>query len=265
VGKREFYWECIKVAFKNWLGITSAVFFVFFGALAFFRPQWGETVNIITWAIPLAVFIATLSWAPFSVFDKCAKSKEKLQKELDDIKDRQPYMCFVKAENVQAPLRDLVTGELRGLPWFTHAIFANAPTLSTKGATAEKVVGHVELYDDSRQLLFSMIGRWAETPERAEVGSRVVETNQIDMAPNAMPRALDVVLKYEGEEECYGLNNETPTRAPLDWKDKYRKLISGTYIIKIRLRGTNVDNEFWFVLTNPGVDGKVELTEVYDF
>jgi hypothetical protein len=125
-------------------------------------------------------------------------------------------------ENERAPLVNMATGHVIGTPDFTHAIFANDPPTSTRGAIAERVVAHVEFFDASRSnLIFpAMVGRWSETPERAQVGPRVVETNQIDIAPNAMPRRLDIVLKYQAEADCYGLNNDTPQRAPSGWRDK---------------------------------------------
>jgi hypothetical protein len=167
-------------------------------------------------------------------------------------------------ENVKAPLYNKANGQITGIPRFSHAIFANNPKDSSKGAIAEKVVGHLEFYDKNRKKLIfpPMIGRWAETPERAEVGARVVETNQIDIAPNAMPRTLDIVLKYDDEDDCYGLNNDTPQRAPSGWRDNLRKLPPGEYAVKIRLRGTNYDNcnkPFWLEINNQGKNLPVVL------
>ncbi|MBU2008670.1 MAG: hypothetical protein KJ624_02265 [Chloroflexi bacterium] len=126
---------------------------------------------------------------------------------------------------------------------------------------AEKVVAHIEFFDTSRSnLIFpAMVGRWSETPERAQVGPRVVETNQVDIAPNAMPRRLDIVLKYQAEADCYGLNNDTPQRAPSGWRDMARRMPPGRYAVRIRLRGVNVDSMFWFSLENGGLGQQVSL------
>lgn len=180
---------------------------------------------------------------------------------------REPTMVFSGNgwENVEAPLRNYATGEVIGVPVFSHAIFANDPLNSRQGITAEKVVAHLEFYDDAKiniYPLFSMIGRWSETPERAQVGSRVVETNQIDIAPNALPRALDIVLKYDTEDDCYGLNNDTPQRSPLGWRDVDRKLPLGSYKVKIRLRGSNLDQSFWLSLMNAGAGERITLHPV---
>jgi hypothetical protein len=164
-------------------------------------------------------------------------------------------------ENVQAPLMNSATGQVIGTPVFTHAIFSNDPEDSRRGVTAEKVVAHLEFSEfESRRILFKMIGRWSETPERAQVGARVVETNQIDIAPNAMPRTLDIVIKYDDEDDCYGLNNDTPNRAPRGWRDEGRKLPPGSYSVKIRLRGNNIDQEFWLGLKNEGVGKRIWLS-----
>ena len=163
-------------------------------------------------------------------------------------------------ENVQAPLRNIVTGVVMGTPVFSHALFANDPIDSQRGITAEKVVAHLDFYNQDRScLLFKMVGRWSEAPERAQVGSRVVETNQIDIAPNAMPRALDIVLKYDDEDDCYGLNNETPQRAPSGWRDISRVLSPGFYSVKIRLRGNNLDQCFWLDFENKGINNRIVL------
>lgn len=180
---------------------------------------------------------------------------------LNKIEGAKPKIAFKGTENVTAPLRNIQTGQVFGTPTFTHAIFANDPKVSTKSATAEKVLGHVSFYtSDRKTMLFEMVGRWAETPERAMVGPKVVDTNQIDMAPNAMPRTLDIVMKYAQDDDCYGLNNDNPARSPMDWRDKTRKLSIGEYAIKVRIRGTNVDDLFWFILKNPGAGSEVILT-----
>ena len=179
---------------------------------------------------------------------------------------REPKIVFSGKgwENVQAPLMNLTTGQVIGVPTFAHAIFANDPIDSRKGVTAEKVVAHLEFSEcESDRILFTMIGRWSETPERAQVGSRVVETNQIDIAPNAIPRALDIVLKYDGEDDCYGLNNDTPQRAPAGWRDEGRKLPPGIYSVKIRLRGSNLDQEFWLGLKNDGAGKPIYLSPMF--
>ncbi len=213
-------------------------------------PTWG-------W---LTLLILGLVITPFFAFHK-------IRERLDRLENKRPCMRFVSSENVKTPLWGNVR-EIRmviGEPRFTHAIFANDPKSSIKGSTAERVVAHLDFYDKSRsQLMFSLTGRWADTPERATVGLHVVDTNQINIAPNAMPRYLDVVLKYDDEDECYGLNNETPVRATAGpgWRDETRKLEPATYAVKIRLRGLNLDDVFWFSLVNPGKSSEVELKAV---
>jgi len=210
-----------------------------------------------------------LSWQQLGFFlyalSSCIVIGQLIQR-VRQYENKKPNMCLRNSENVKVPLyfTDPVDNirKVIGEPTFTRAIFANDPKSPKKGAVAEKVVAHIDFYDYSRkESLFSMVGRWAETPERAQVGVRVIETNQIDIAPNAMPRSLDVVLKYDDEVACYGLNNETPIRVlpGSGWRDIERKLDLGIYAVQIRLRGTNVDEVFWFELTNSGKGSKVEL------
>jgi hypothetical protein len=210
--------------------------------------------------------INILLWGIIIYFIGSAAIIGQLTFRLHKIEHKKPVMKLATEfwNNVEAPIRNVVTGQIMGKPVFTHAVFVNDPKNSTEGAVAEKVIAHIEFYDVSMtKLLFpSMVGRWSETPERAQIGERVVDTNQIDLPPNAMPRNLDVVLKYDEEICCYGLNNETPSRAPTDWRDSNRKLTAGEYAVKIRLRGNNVEETFWLKLENGGADHRINLQTI---
>jgi len=104
-----------------------------------------------------------------------------------------------------------------------------------------------------------MVGRWADAQEKAEVGGGITDTNKIDIPPDAMPHPLDLVLKYDEDIECYGLDDDTPIHAPDDWRDKRRKLGRGLWAVKVSIAGTNVDETFWLSLINRGKAEKVRI------
>ena len=181
-----------------------------------------------------------------------------LQSKLDGIKNARPNIVLFKTENFPNPIRNIATGEILGEPWFARVQFANDPLYQIQMVEASKVVGHVGIYGQAGQHLYNMIGRWAETKEIA-VGGQPIEIDSIDIPANGRPYPMDIGLKYREDEEFYGYNNDNPRLAPIDWRDRQKQLPAGTYSVRVRLRGNNVDKEFWFNLTNKGKGENVEL------
>lgn len=265
--KREFYGEWIKNAFSGKLRLAEAVSFLLtilgWGVTQLY-PMLGDVMSFLIVAIPAAVLLGTIILgfllAPYLIYAETESKRSAFEEQLTALEETSPEMRFHDWRNHQAPIRNQRTGQVSGEPFFTQVQFVNDPEVSTQAAEAERVVGHIEVYDRNRSTkLFRMVGRWADTDEFAQVGPAVIELNQINIAPNAVPRTLDVVLKYEEDDDCHGYNNETPREAPRDWRDHRRRLEKGDYAVRVRLRGRNVDEEFWFSLHNPGSGGQVEL------
>lgn len=183
------------------------------------------------------------------------------QEELASLKATLPRLKFHSWENEQAVISN-ATGKVYGTPFFFHALFNNDPEKSTPSAHARKVAAHIEFWTQEGERLFSMVGRWAYTPEVAQKGREVVEEPTIDLSPNAVPKRLDLVLKYREDDACYAYNNEVPLHGPSDWREPTRLLKSGSYLVIVRLRGENVDETFRLSLVNGGIGQLVELRQV---
>ena len=87
--------------------------------------------------------------------------------------------------------------------------------------------------------------------------SQVAVTPQVDILPGAS-EPLDVVVRYDGEDECYGWNNESyfvSIRNP-----KWR-LPKGRYAVEVRICSASEVCEKEFRLTNEGAQGPFLLAE----
>jgi hypothetical protein len=203
--------------------------------------------------LPFVVLIAFVAIAFWVIYD--------LNHSLEQIKNARPNIALIKIENFPKPIRNIRTGEILGTPWFAQLKFANDPLSERQMVEASKVVGHISVYGQAGQHLYDMIGRWAETKEVA-VGGQPIEIDSINIPANGRPYPMDIAMKYPEDEEFYGYNNDNPKLAPTDWRDRQRRLPAGTYLIRIRLRGNNVDKEFCLDLTNKGKGENVELKAV---
>ena len=256
---------------------------IFAWVLAFLLPGGGTM--LATWSIPanvsirtaaiygfvggllglafllIVVYVTQFILAPKKQRDEARKETEKLQDTLGQINNARPNMVLVRTENFPSPITNVRTGAVIGTPWFARVQFANDPLSSLQAVDANNVAGHIEIYSQDRQhSYFKMIGRWSETKEVA-VGGQPIETDQIVIPANGRPYPMDIGLKYREDGEFYGCNNDNP-RLAADWRDRQKRLPVGDYSIRVRLRGNNVDKEFWFELANKGKGENVELKAV---
>lgn len=95
------------------------------------------------------------------------RDRDRLQQQLDSIKNALPNIELVGIENVPAPIRNVKNGSILGEPIFTHVNFANKPLTPLQVADAINVAGHIDIYNQDGKHLFNMIGRWSETKEEA--------------------------------------------------------------------------------------------------
>lgn len=147
-------------------------------------------------------------------------------------------------------------------PNFTRIWIANEPMKAVQEVEACNIYGEITFYRDTgKNVLFTMGGRWAETKEIAD-GGQPIEIDQIVLPPNGRPFCMDIGLKYGDEDEFYGYNNETPRKNTKGFRDHDRKLDSGNYTVKLRLRCKGVDRSFWFQLKNGGAGQNVSLIPI---
>jgi len=262
-------------AFHRWLAflkpvlyaaVVAAILTIGGRAAGYFFAELNNTAAVLLWAIPLSVLVACVVvsclHAVYSLYTGTARGAAAATNRSPAIRKARPRIRFQGWETVEAPpttTRD-ATAPVMGRPWLTRATFANEADSSASDPIAHRVGARVEFYSASRErLLFAMDGRWSNASKTARVGIRAAEAKLIDLPPNGMPRSLDVVLKYDEDDECYGLNNETPVHAPSDWRDEQRKLDRGECAVKVMIRGADVDETFWFSLVNRGSGQKARI------
>lgn len=148
------------------------------------------------------------------------------------------------------------------LPRFYRILFANDPDKGQPANKALDVRAEIKFYDaTSKQPIFTEIeGRWSDTERPGTEGFKPISSNRVVMPPNGQPFLLDIIMKYDEDEECYAHNNESPHRTAGDFRDRERVLVAGEYDVEVWIRGSNVDESFWFHLVNQGKDKQVELT-----
>ncbi len=226
----------------------------------------GGTVGLLLWLAPLTVLATSIIvgfiYATISLLSGATNVVVEKELELEETSGMRPDMRFLGWETAEAQLmaNEEVETQVGDSPWLTRLTFANEPDTSGSGITARKVSGHIEFYDAARdRFLFGMIGQWSD----GDV-SRVVAAaeKQVDIPPDGAPCYLNVALKYDGDDECYGINYDTAARAPADWRDQQRKLEHGLYTIKVILHGENVAETFWFGLINRGSGQRVRILRI---
>ena len=169
--------------------------------------------NPILWIVLL---VLGLIFPPYWAYRRLFKTHENMINVL-------PKVNYIKSEYVTTPLYDTINHNIIGSPFYLHAIFENTATAITNDAHAEKVLGLITFCYEGRELL-SMEGRWAGTPEVWQVGMDVMDRNQIDLQANGRQESLDLVIKYQDNECCYGHNNETQIKGWDLRKDLDKKL-----------------------------------------
>lgn len=265
MGKKRFYQLWLAKTFVKPLLIVdllAGLLAIIFGAIIYYHPTWGGTMNVLLWAIPLSVFVVAIVvgflCAPYYTYKELERKRDGIQSELNQIKDARPNIELVGTENIKTAIRNVRTGEILGEPVFTQVKFANNPATPLQAVDAPNVAAHIEILDKSGHLLFNMIGRWSETKEEA-LGARPPEMEQISIPANGRPNPLDIVLKYHEDHDCYGHNNTSRRLAPNDWRDEEKKLPVGTYFVEVHLQGSNVDKVFSYGFVNRGPGTDIEL------
>jgi hypothetical protein len=224
------------------------------------------TVGLLLWLVPLTVFVTSIVvGSVYAIKSPVPEDKNEpvvVKEGPGPIRTAQPRIHFLGWETTEAQLPVSGGGEVRtdSIPWLTRVTFANEPDLPNSGLAANKVSGHVEFYDAARdRFLFGMVGQWSDGQDDEDVA---IGEKQIDILPDATPCHLDIALKYDEDDECYGINHDTAVRAPADLRDEQRKLGHGLYTIKIMIHGENVAETFWFGLINRGIGQRVRILRI---
>jgi len=248
-----------------YIDLLAAVL-VIVGSVASWYFNVRGTVGLLLWLAPLTVLVTSIVvgffYATMSLLSGDASGLAVARIEPGVTRTAQPNIRFLGWETTEAQLTAIENGEARvsGTPWLTRVTFANEPDVSSSGLTAYKVSGHIEFYDAARdRFLFGMVGQWSDG---LGDGTVAVGEKQIDIPPDATPCYLNIALKYDEDDECYGINHDTAVRAPVDLRDQQRKLGHGLYTLKIMVHGENVAETFWFGLINRGSGQRVRILRI---
>jgi hypothetical protein len=127
----------------------------------------------------------------------------------------------------------------------------NDPPTPNPNSVAMQVTPRVTFSDVNGQELFSFTGRWSDSdqPIRFPLGVATPQLSTIDI-PIGVRRQLDLVIKYDVESDCFGFNNES-YRYQLVRNPSWQ-LSQGEYLVRVRLRGSNVDQQFEIRFRIPG-------------
>ena len=88
--KLQFYWQCFKLAVESKLGRVAGIILIILGPIAYFVAPLRGTMNILLWAIPLAIFLAALFLIPYHMFRQKEKEVRNLKNELDNVTSARP-------------------------------------------------------------------------------------------------------------------------------------------------------------------------------
>lgn len=188
MSKKQFYLECIKHAVTSRRGASAGIIAIILAAIASTQSPLEGAMNILLWAIPLAVFVATLILAPYHLYKTKEEKVGKLTEELHAIENARPNIILVQTENVHGNVVTATADRIvsREHPWFTRIQIANNPKSALQAVDA-KIAAHIIFYDGSGKKCFpSMVGRWAETPEIAQ-GGQPIEIEQPTIPPTGRP------------------------------------------------------------------------------
>lgn len=144
------------------------------------------------------------------------------------------------------------------IPWYLAPLIKN-------GESALQCKADLTFYTSNDQALFTMQGRWANSPEISLISplhqqERIIYPDTISVGYHS-PQPLDCIVKFDGESVAYGWNNEAYTtngRTP-----RYR-LTAGTYKVTVRLSGQNfqqITTKFSIVLAGDWQGTSLTLTE----
>lgn len=128
--------------------------------------------------------------------------------------------------------------------------------------TAENCRAKIEFSKiGTEQQNFSMLGRWASTPELPHLTNDIL-LKLLYPDPVTIPvnesEYLDIITKNEGDKEAYGWNNEAYVH---NWRIPHYKLERGKYQVKVTVatqNGINFINKFELVISDKIEDSSLK-------
>ena len=134
----------------------------------------------------------------------------------------------------------------------------NDPIRPTAKSVATDITARLTFfYDETGEELFDFEGRWSDSLQPPMLPKdRTPAELKTATIPIGARRRLDMVMKYNHEAVCYGVNNDSYSYDMA--QNRAWRLGWGDYSVRVRLRGANVDQTFIAKFRNPQAGGPLE-------
>ena len=163
---------------------------------------------------------------------------------------------YIKIKTVRAVVLSGQTG------WKTESGFASAlrvfvenlPTDQGTARSANKISARVSVVNQDDNVYFTADGWW---PKDIIVDDeKSFEYSQTTDLPPGTKKSLELIFKFDWDDECYGTDSESQGR--FEWKNPNLALGKGSYRVKVYLAAENIyDGPFLFDFVNPGRGGEL--------
>ena len=129
----------------------------------------------------------------------------------------------------------------RSPAYFARLTFKNkAKNPSGAESTAKAMTAIFDIYDNGVSLIDSWEGRWANNDEPHDYPSKW-RMDRLDLEENNQPAVLDIGLRFEGNVNFHGWNNQSN---PVNFGGFVRKLIKpNRYKLPITLSASNYEEK----------------------
>jgi hypothetical protein len=126
----------------------------------------------------------------------------------------------------------------------------NDPEVGKERSQAKEVAAILTFLTDRDDVIFEFEGRWSDSTQPPQLPPFVppAELKTVNI-PIGTTRLVGLVVKYQDEQVCYGVTNDSynfPLFKNPDWR-----LEPGDYAIRVRFRATTVDQTFLLKFRNP--------------
>jgi hypothetical protein len=138
-----------------------------------------------------------------------------------------------------------------------QAWFINQPMSLGESSIAKEITAKITVFKRDGSKLFEYFGQWAKSNAPDNVGYDDI-LDSVSIPPSHIESKLIIALKYPSESLCYAFTREGLRSTPDGRSNRY-EIPEGTYKMMVHLRGIGVDESFWFIFNNFGVNTSLEL------
>lgn len=274
------YWQTVAIQARqeasNLLGFGGRILALFVGSTAtgIVAMAAGATImtaletGLITAAIWLFIWLLFFMWKaaqqPVIMHNSQNSRMDEIATELATIKDSRPNLVLHGLPHKDTRnLRDIQSNLFR--PEYFHVSFKNSPNIRTEQATARGVIAQLTYYNDQRQLIGPINGRWADTPQPGALPPLTPRRPllPVDFESSGLEHQLTVAMKHREDDAIYAVNNDCYDYPA--WKVPGFVMNEQKVFVRVRLSGDNVnDLDFWLLLEDVQGDWNIALTEPLD-